>query len=248
MTQRTITLALTLLLIGVGALTAAEPPRLITSQDSAAYALGVANGVGFGQNLAQMPGEPINKELLLAGFTAALLEQPTVMTNEEAQAFLSTYFQQLQEQMIQETKERNEASLKSNGQRPEVKTTESGLQYEILSEGKGPRPTVEDTVLVHYTGTLIDGTKFDSSVDRGEPAKFGLLQVIPGWTEGLCLLPQGSKAKLYIPARLAYGERGAGNMIPPHATLIFEIELLEVIKGEPIPLATPTTAQQPTGK
>lgn len=248
MTQRTITLALTLLLIGVGALTAAEPPRLITSQDSAAYALGVANGVGFGQNLAQMPGEPINKELLLAGFTAALLEQPTVMTNEEAQAFLSTYFQQLQEQMIQETKERNEAFLKSNGQRPEVRTTESGLQYEILSEGKGPRPTVEDTVLVHYTGTLIDGTKFDSSVDRGEPAKFGLLQVIPGWTEGLCLLPQGSKAKLYIPARLAYGERGAGNMIPPHATLIFEIELLEVIKGEPIPLATPTTAQQPTGK
>ena len=141
---------------------------------------------------------------------------------------------------LQETKERNEAFLKSNGERPEVKTTQSGLQYEIISEGKGPRPTVEDTVRVHYTGTLIDGTKFDSSIDRGEPTKFGLLQVIPGWTEGLCLLAEGSKAKLYIPAGLAYGERGAGGMIPPYATLIFEIELLEVIKGEPIPLATPT--------
>ena len=217
MTHRILTIALTLL-VSVGALTAAEPPRLSSSADTAAYALGVANGVGFAQNLSQMPGDPVNKELLLAGFSAALLEQPTVMSNEEAQAFLSKYFQQLQEQEMQKTKEKNE----------------------IIKEGKGPRPTVEDTVRVHYTGTLIDGTKFDSSVDRGEPTKFGLLQVIPGWTEGLCLLPEGSKAKLYIPARLAYGERGAGNMIPPYATLIFEIELLEVIKGEPIPLATPT--------
>lgn len=239
MTHRILTIALTLL-VSVGALTAAEPPRLISSADTAAYALGVANGVGFAQSLTQMPGDPINKELLLAGFTAAFLEQPVAMTNEEAQAFLTEYFQQLQEREIEETKARNEVFLKSNGERPEVKTTQSGLQYEILSEGKGPRPTVEDTVRVHYTGTLIDGTKFDSSVDRGEPTKFGLLQVIPGWTEGLCLLPEGSKAKLYIPARLAYGERGAGGMIPPYATLIFEIELLEVIKGEPIPLATPT--------
>ena len=239
MTHRILTIALTLL-VSVGALTAAEPPRLISSADTAAYALGVANGVGFAQNLAQMPGDLINKELLLAGFTAAFLEQPAAMTNEEAQAFLSKYFQQLQERQMQETKERNEAFLKSNGERPEVKTTQSGLQYEIISEGKGPRPTVEDTVRVHYTGTLIDGTKFDSSIDRGEPTKFGLLQVIPGWTEGLCLLAEGSKAKLYIPAGLAYGERGAGGMIPPYATLIFEIELLEVIKGEPIPLATPT--------
>ena len=239
MTHRILTVALTLL-VSVGALTATEPPRLISSADTAAYALGVANGVGFAQNLSQMPGDPINKELLLAGFTAAFLEQPTVMTNEEAQAFLSTYFQKLEERMAQETKERNEAFLKSNGERPEVKTTQSGLQYEIISEGKGPRPTVEDTVRVHYTGRLIDGTKFDSSVNRGEPAKFGLLQVIPGWTEGLCLLPEGSKAKLYIPARLAYGERGAGSLIPPNATLVFDIELLEVIKGQPIPLASPT--------
>ena len=239
MTHRILTIALTLL-VSVGALTATEPPRLISSADTAAYALGVANGVGFAQSLTQMPGDPINKELLLAGFTAAFLEQPAAMTNEEAQAFLTEYFQQLQEREIEETTARNEAFLKSNGERSEVKTTQSGLQYEILSEGKGPRPTVEDTVRVHYTGTLIDGTKFDSSVDRGEPTKFGLLQVIPGWTEGLCLLPEGSKAKLYIPARLAYGERGAGGMIPPYATLIFEIELLEVIKGEPIPLATPT--------
>lgn len=138
MTHRILTVALTLL-ISVGALTAAEPPRLISSADTAAYALGVANGVGFAQNLSQMPGDPINKELLLAGFTAAFLEQPTAMTNEEAQAFLSKYFQQLQEQEMQKTKEKNEAFLKGNGERPEVKTTQSGLQYEIISEGKGPR-------------------------------------------------------------------------------------------------------------
>ena len=233
-----LTFSLTLLIVA-GALPATEPPRLISAGDSASYALGVANGRGFAQSLTQIPGEPIDKEVLLAGFIAALRGEETLMTDEEAQSFLSSYFQRQQEKETKEMKEKSEAFLAENAKRPEVKTTQSGLQYEIISEGKGPRPTVEDTVRVHYTGMLIDGTKFDSSVDRGEPTKFGLLQVIPGWTEGLCLLPEGSKAKLYIPAHLAYGERGAGRTIPPYATLIFEIELIEVIKGEPIPLATP---------
>ena len=118
-----------------------------------------------------------------------------------------------------------------------MKVTESGLQYKILVEGKGIKPTVEDTVQVHYRGRLIDGTEFDSSYSHGEPIKFSPLQVIPGWTEGLCLLRKGAKAELYIPAPLAYGDRGAGNKIPPHSVLIFEIEMLDVIKGEPIPVS-----------
>ena len=228
MTHRILTVALTLL-VSVGALSAAEPPRLISSADTAAYALGVANGVGFGQSLTQMPGNPINKELLLAGFTAAFLEQPTVMTNEEAQAFLSTYFQKLEEQMAQETKERNEAFLKSNGERPGVKTTQSGLQYEIIKEGKGAKPKATDKVRVHYHGTLINGVVFDSSVERGEPAEFPLNAVIPGWTEILQLMPVGSKWRVVIPSELAYGSRGAGDVIRPNMTLIFEIELLDIV-------------------
>ena len=213
-------------------------------QDEVSYALGLS----IGQNFKASGIKAITSEDFIAGLQDALAEREPQMTTERAREVINQLFTRLQ----QEEAELNAAAGKEYQEimrhKSGVVTLPSGLQYEIIKEGKGPRPTVEDTVLVHYTGTLIDGTKFDSSVDRGEPAKFGLLQVIPGWTEGLCLLPQGSKAKLYIPARLAYGERGAGNMIPPHATLIFEIELLEVIKGEPIPLATPTTAQQPTGK
>ena len=111
-------------------------------------------------------------------------------------------------------------------------TTPSGLQYEILTEGEGPKPTAEDQVRAHYHGTLIDGTVFDSSVDRGEPAVFALNQVIPGWTEALQLMPVGSKWKIYLPSDLAYGERGGGPTIGPNSTLIFEVELLEIVKDD----------------
>ena len=205
-------------------------------QDEVSYALGLS----IGQNFKASGIKAITSEDFIAGLQDALAEREPQLTNERAREVINQLFTRLQ----QEEAELNAAAGKEYQEimrhKSGVVTLPSGLQYEIIKEGKGPRPTVEDTVRVHYTGTLIDGTKFDSSVDRGEPAKFGLLQVIPGWTEGLCLLPQGSKAKLYIPARLAYGERGAGRLIPPNATLIFEIELLEVIKGQPIPLATPT--------
>lgn len=123
--------------------------------------------------------------------------------------------------------EKGKEFLAENGKRPEVTTTESGLQYEVLTQGDGPKPTADQTVTVHYVGKLLDGTVFDSSVDRGEPATFGLRQVIPGWTEGVQLMSRGSKYRFYIPSSLAYGERGAGRDIGPNETLIFDVELLD---------------------
>ena len=120
--------------------------------------------------------------------------------------------------------------LEENGKRVEVKTTASGLQYEVITEGDGEMPTAQDQVEVHYTGKLIDGTVFDSSVERGVPATFGVTQVIPGWVEALQLMKAGSKWRLFIPSQLAYGPQGAGGVIGPNATLIFDVELLKVIK------------------
>jgi FKBP-type peptidyl-prolyl cis-trans isomerase len=118
--------------------------------------------------------------------------------------------------------------LEENAKKAGVKTTSSGLQYKVITEGAGRKPKATETVTVHYRGTLIDGTEFDSSYKRGEPISFGLNRVIAGWTEGLQLMPTGSKYEFYIPYNLAYGERGAGGVIPPYATLIFEVELLGV--------------------
>ena len=124
---------------------------------------------------------------------------------------------------------RSEAFLTENGKRSEVKTTDSGLQYEVLEEGDGPRPEAGDQVVVHYTGKLIDGTVFDSSEERGEPATFGVTQVIPGWVEALQLMKAGSKWRLFIPSQLAYGPQGAGGVIGPNQTLIFDVNLIKVV-------------------
>src|SRR5690606_32638670 len=123
-----------------------------------------------------------------------------------------------------------EAFLAENGKKPGVTTTESGLQYEVLTAGTGPKPKLTDTIRVHYKGTLLDGETFDSSYDRGEPVQFGLSQVVPGWQEGLQLMPVGSKYKLWIPGKLGYGEQGTpGGPIGPNALLVFEGELLEIV-------------------
>jgi FKBP-type peptidyl-prolyl cis-trans isomerase FkpA/FKBP-type peptidyl-prolyl cis-trans isomerase FklB len=132
----------------------------------------------------------------------------------------------------QKNREEGEAFLAANKGKPGVETTASGLQYKVETAGNGPRPASTDTVKVHYTGTLLDGTKFDSSVDRGQPAQFALNAVIPGWTEALQLMPVGSKYTLWIPSDLAYGDRGTPGPIGPNATLKFEVELLEIVQAD----------------
>ena len=150
------------------------------------------------------------------------------MTAQDAQAVINDYFQALQEQAAKGAIEEGNTFLAQNAQRPEVTTLESGLQYEIITKGEGVIPVATDSVTVHYHGTLINGTVFDSSVRRGEPATFGVTQVISGWVEALQLMPVGSKWKLFIPSNLAYGAQGAGQHIGPHTTLIFEVELLGI--------------------
>ena len=158
-----------------------------------------------------------------------------LLTSEEEENIIMTFFTMKQEEQQKEQakqyesfKAAGENFLAENATRPEVKTTESGLQYEVITEGKGKKPTESNIVKVHYKGTTINGETFDSSYDRGEPAEFPLNQVIKGWTEGLQLMSVGSKYKLYIPYQLAYGEHGAGGMIKPYSALIFEVELLDI--------------------
>lgn len=187
--------------------------------------------------------KPGFEQLDIEAFTAAVNDtfkgKDPQLNPQEVEAVLKAYQEKkVAEQTAQlkkiadENKAKGEKFLAENAKRDGVKTTESGLQYEITKTAEGAKPTAEDTVKVHYTGTLIDGTVFDSSVKRGTPATFPLAGVIPGWTEGLQLIPVGSKAKLYIPSSLAYGPRGSGQAIGPDETLVFEVELLEIMKKE----------------
>ena len=156
-------------------------------------------------------------------------DKATAMTSQEAQALLNTYFQEKQKAESQKAISEGKAFLEENAKKEGVVTTKSGLQYEILTEGTGKQPKATDTVRCHYEGSLINGSVFDSSYKRGEPAEFGLSQVIPGWTEGVQLMKEGAKYRFYIPYLLGYGENGAGSSIPPYSTLIFDVELIKVL-------------------
>lgn len=200
--------------------------------DKISYALGMS----MANNFRSSGIKEINVADFAEGLDAAFNGKEMQMTYDEAKAVIREYFtameQELQAQAAAAAKVNEEAGksyLETNGKRPEVMTTASGLQYEVLTEGNGPQPSAQDQVKVHYTGRLIDGTVFDSSVERGEPATFGVTQVIPGWVEALQLMKAGSKWRLHIPSNLAYGQQGAGGVIGPNATLIFDVELLEVI-------------------
>lgn len=194
--------------------------------DKISYALGLS----LGNNLLSSGIKSLNIEKLARGIQDVLEQKKPEITYQEAQELIDEYFRKLQEQSSEKTISEGKAFLESNGKRPEVITLKSGLQYEIINKGNGNQPKASDKVRVHYHGTLIDGTVFDSSVRRGEPATFGVTQVISGWVEALQLMPVGSKWKLYIPSNLAYGAQGAGQHIGPHTTLIFEVELLDIVK------------------
>lgn len=193
--------------------------------DKFSYAI----GLGIGQNLSSMGIGNLAVDDFAQAIKDVLEGNQTAISHNEAREIVNKYFEELEAKMGAVAIEQGQAFLEENKKGPGVVVLPSGLQYEIIKEGTGKKPKATDQVRCHYEGTLIDGTLFDSSIQRGEPAVFGVNQVIPGWVEALQLMPEGSKWKLYIPSELGYGARGAGEMIPPHSTLIFEVELLEVL-------------------
>ena len=196
-------------------------PQLVSVAKNIGNAIREQESVG----LLGVAGLETNYDMIKQGFINGLYNYTEQMDAQAANEYVQTV---LNNKKYGETKAAGEQFLQENALREEVKVTESGLQYEVLVQGKGPKPTAEQTVKVHYEGTLVDGTVFDSSYQRGEPIEFPLNGVIKGWTEGLQLMSVGSKYKLYIPYELGYGERGAGQSIPPYAALIFTVELLEI--------------------
>lgn len=204
--------------------------ELKTTQDSVSYVI----GMNIGHNMKSQKVD-VTIEALTRGIQDVLDSSKTLITDEQADALMGAFQQRMMAKQEEESKaagEKNkkegEAFLAANKSKQGVKVTESGLQYKVITMGNGPKPKSDQTVTVHYRGTTIDGTEFDSSYKRGQPAKFGVGQVIRGWTEAVQMMPVGSKWELYIPSELAYGERGAGGSIGPNATLIFEVELLSV--------------------
>lgn len=193
--------------------------------DKFSYAI----GLGIGQNLMAMGARNIQVEDFARAINDVLEGKETAITHNEAREIVNNYFAELEQKVNAENIEKGKAFLEANSQKAGVVTLPSGLQYEVLKEGNGKSPKATDQVRCHYEGTLIDGTLFDSSVKRGQPAVFGVSQVIPGWVEALQLMSEGAKWRLYIPSELGYGAHGAGEMIPPHSTLIFDVELIEVI-------------------
>jgi FKBP-type peptidyl-prolyl cis-trans isomerase FklB len=198
--------------------------------DSVSYVF----GADFGKNLSNADLD-INLDLFMRGTKDVLDKKEPVFTEDETaqilnklQVIMTEKQEQAAKEQLAKNKKEGEDFLAKNKKNSDIITTASGLQYKILTKGNGKIPTIQDTVIAHYTGTLIDGTVFDSSIQRDEPASFALTGVIKGWTEALQIMPVGSKWMLYIPSDLAYGDKGAGNVIPPGATIIFEVELISI--------------------
>lgn len=225
----------------VAALAACSPQESEHKQvalDSEQAQLSYAMGMDVGTSLSQLGGD-IDSDAFVEAFRTTLEKGNVRLKPEEAAKVKQAFFQKRQQQQQAkmeaagaENKKAGEAFLAANGKKDGVKTTASGLQYEVITPAEGAKPIATDTVKVHYRGTLIDGTEFDNSIARGEPATFPLNRVIPGWTEGVQLMNVGSKYRFYVPSDLAYGPRGAGAKIGPNSTLIFEVELLEIVKPQ----------------
>lgn len=209
---------------------AADETILKTDKDKVSYSLGLSLGTSMKEQSVD-----VDPDLLLRGIKDGMTGTKPLLTDDEVKAVIMNFQKEMAEKQKaaqalakEKNKTEGEAFLAANKTKEGVKTTASGLQYKVLTAGTGPKPKESDTVTVQYKGMLIDGTEFDSSYKRGEPATFPLHGVIPGWTEGVQLMNVGSKFQLVIPASLAYGERGAGEMIGPNATLVFEVELLSI--------------------
>lgn len=193
--------------------------------DKVSYAL----GLGIGRQLSEMGANSLNIDDFAQAIKDVITGAQLQLSDVEAQTLVQNFFQEKQKQQSAGAIEEGEKFLAENAAKEGVVTLSSGLQYQVIKEGNGKRPKATDQVKCHYEGTLINGQMFDSSIKRGEPATFPLNQVIAGWTEGLQLMQEGSKYRFFIPYNLGYGERGAGNTIPPYSTLIFDVELIEVI-------------------
>jgi FKBP-type peptidyl-prolyl cis-trans isomerase len=219
---------------------AGEIPGLATEKQQVSYTIGMEMGKSL---------KPIKDEVDLATLKRALddviNDKKLLMNDEQVAKVMQTFSAKMQAKQQEESAKKQaemaaqgkknveleKTFLAANGKKPGVVTTASGLQYQVITQGTGPKPKMEDRVSVHYAGSLLDGTEFDSSYKRNEPAQFVLKQVVPGWTEGLQLMPVGSKYKLWVPAKLGYGETGTpGGPIAPNSTLVFEVELLQIVK------------------
>ena len=220
-------LVLTALLLGLAACEKKDEAQtrtgLETDDDRFSYGLGMV----IGERVLKQYGD-VDYDLLLQGIKAQHKNQETLMSLDEAGEAINAQLEKSFAEQSEANKKRGEDYLKANAEKEGVQVTASGLQYLEITAGDGPKPTATDEVTVHYRGTLIDGTEFDSSYSRGSPATFPLNQVIPGWTEGVQLMSVGSKFQFVIPHELGYGERGAGGSIGPFETLVFEVELIEI--------------------
>lgn len=223
------------IMVGSCAKSSIKNAKMNSNEDSLSYAFGIVN-----YNALKADSLILNPAIVAKAMLDGK-EGKAVMTDESARSFIMAFINnretakaakqaELNKVTYKDYISANESFLAENKKKPGVSETVSGLQYEVIKMGTGPTPTAESTVKVHYVGTLIDGTEFDSSVKRNEPATFPVSGVIPGWTEALQLMPVGSKFKLFIPQSIAYGAAGAGEIIKPYSTLIFEVELLEIVK------------------
>ncbi|EGJ70675.1 peptidylprolyl isomerase FKBP-type [Bacteroides coprosuis DSM 18011] len=193
--------------------------------DKFSYAL----GLGIGQNLLGLGAKNLSVEDFSQAIKDILDGKEPAISHQEAQGIVQEHFAALQAKISEESLKAEKVFFEQNGKKEGIVTTESGLQYEVLVKGSGKKPSASDQVKCHYEGKLMDGRMFDSSIKRGQPATFGVNQVIPGWVEALQLMEEGDKWRLYIPSELGYGAHGAGEVIPPYSSLIFEVELIEVL-------------------